>query len=55
MKDYNTQIGSAEKRGKKNGIRLAKQVFRLHEQGKTLQETADECEITVEEVMEILE
>lgn len=55
LKDYNTQMGSAEKRGIKKGIRLTKQVLSLHALGKSEQEIADECGSTVGEVREILE
>ena len=55
LKDYNTQMGSAERRGIKKGIHLAKQVLSLHVLGKSEQEIAAECGCTVEEVREILE
>lgn len=55
LKDYNTQMGSAERRGIKKGIHLAKQVLSLHVLEKSEQEIAAECGCTVEEVREILE
>lgn len=59
LKDYNTQIGSAERRGEKRGIkkgiRLTKQVLSLHDLGKSEQEIAVGCGCTVAEVREILE
>ena len=63
LRDYNSQMENAEKRGIKigeeRGIKLGvvitKKVFQLHMQGKTKEEIAEECNITVEEVTEILE
>ena len=54
LKDYNTQINSAERRGQKLGIQLARKVFKLHGQGKSNAEIAAECNITTEYVKEIL-
>lgn len=58
LKDYNTQIGSAERRGEKRGIKkgihLTKWVLSLQAQGKSEQEIIAECGITAEEVREIL-
>ena len=44
-----------EARGHKNGILLAKQVFRLSALGKSEQEIAEQCETSVEQVREILD
>jgi len=59
LKDYNTQISSAEKRGvqigQQAGEQRARQVFKLHIQGKSLDEIAEYCDLTVEKVKEILE
>ena len=63
LRDYNSQMENAEKRGIKigeeRGIKLGvvitKKVFQLHMQGKTKEEIAEECNITVQEVTEILE
>ncbi len=58
LKDYNTQMGSAERRGEKRGIKkgihLTKRVLSLQTQGKSEQEIIAECGITAEEVREIL-
>ncbi len=66
LKDYNTQMSSAEKRGieigekhgieigEKRGIQLACKVFRLHSQGFSAEEIAAECNISAEKVHEIL-
>lgn len=58
LKDYNTQINSAERRGEKRGqklgIQLARMVFKLHNQGKSNAEIAAECNISAEYVQEIL-
>lgn len=66
LKDYNTQMSSArregekrgekigERRGEEKGIRLACEVIRLHSQKKTEEEIANQCNVTVEKVKEIL-
>lgn len=58
LKDYNTQIDSSEKRGirigEEQGVRLARTAFHLHMQGKTDEEIAVECNLSVEEVKKIL-
>ncbi len=55
LKDYNSQMGSALRRGEKIGREQAKQVFKLHMQGKPVVEIAEICGIDAEEVREILE
>ena len=63
LKDYNTQISSAEKRGLKageesglrRGIQEARQVFKLYMQGKSPEEIADLCNISTDKVKQILE
>ena len=67
LKDYNTQISSAEKRGlkageesglrrgKELGIQEAQQVFKLYMQGKSPEEIADLCDISIDKVKQILE
>ena len=67
LKDYNTQISSAEKRGlkageesglrrgKELGIQEARQVFKLYMQGKSQEEIADLCNISIDKVKQILE
>ena len=63
LRDYNSQMENAEKRGimigedrgKKMGVVIAKKVFQLHMLGKTKEEIAEECDISIEEVTEILE
>lgn len=82
LKDYNTQMGSAQKRGeelglkrgeelglkrgesigrrvgvelgKQQGLELAKQMFRLQREGKSCEEIAEICELSVAEVKSIL-
>lgn len=66
LKDYNTHMSSAEKRGieigekrgieigEKRGIQLACKVFRLHSHGFSAEEIAAECNISAEKVHEIL-
>lgn len=58
LKDYNTQISSAEKRGRQIGEQAgeerARQVFKLYMQGKSPEEIADLCKIAVTKVKEIL-
>ena len=71
LKDYNTQISTAEKRGlkageeigRKDGIRMgkelgvqeARQVFKLYMQGRSPEEIADLCDISIDTVKQILE
>lgn len=63
LKDFNTQISSAERRGiqigqqfgEEAGEQRARQVFKLHIQGKSLDEIAKYCALTVEKVKEILD
>ena len=87
LKDYNSQISSAEKRGRKAGEEIGRkageevgrkageeigrkageeigekvgeqrtrQIFKLHMQGRTPEEIAGICNITVEKVLQILE
>ncbi len=50
LRDYNSQINSAEKRG----IRLAVEVIRLHDRGLPDGEIASQCGTSVERVREIL-
>ena len=62
LKDYNTNMSSAKnsgikigiKTGIKTGIRLASNVFRLHSQHLSDEAIASECDISLEEVQEIL-
>lgn len=51
FRDYNSQMESAEKRGEER----VKQVFKLHQAGKSEKEIAQICGLTVERVREILE
>ena len=79
LKDYNTQISSAEKRGlkageeigrkageeigirkgkelgKELGVQEARQVFKLYMQGKSPEEIAVLCNISINKVRQILE
>ena len=63
LRDYNSQMENAEKRGIKIGeergikfgVEKTKKVFQFYMQGKTKEEIAEECNITVQEVTEILE
>ena len=58
LRDYNSQMENAEKRGIKigeeRGVVKAKKVFQLYMQGRTKEEIAQECNITVEDVDRIL-
>lgn len=49
LKDYNTQISSAEKRGEQR----TRQIFKLHMQGKSSQQIAEICNIPLKKVIEI--
>ncbi|XCP86872.1 hypothetical protein ABXS75_08790 [Roseburia hominis] len=63
LKDYNTQMSSALARGRRIGQELGeklgeertKKVFKLYLQGKTPEEIAASCDVTVEKVRQILE
>lgn len=55
LKDYNTQIGSAERRGEKRGIQIARKVFKMKAQGTSNEKIATECNVTVQKVREILD
>lgn len=62
LKDYNSQMESAFKRGKeqgercgeKRGIEKTRKIFRLHMQGKGPEEIAGICEMAVQEVEWVL-
>ena len=58
LRDYNSQINSAEKRGwvqgQEQGMRLTKAVFKLYESKYSIEEIAEKCDITIEQVREIL-
>ena len=55
LRDHNSFVCSARRQGERNGIELAKKVFKLQAQGKTEEEIASECRMDVEKVREILE
>lgn len=54
IRDYNSMMESAEERGRKEGIQLSKTVLKMKHQGVSEQEIARLCDITEEEVAEIL-
>ena len=55
LRDYNSQISSAERRGKEEGERQTSQVFKLYIQGETQENIAKICGMTLEKVKEILQ
>lgn len=67
IKDYNSQMNSARRQGEaigrkigreigeRSGEKRTKQVFKLHMQGKSDEEIAEICSLTLERVREILE
>lgn len=63
LKDYNTQMNSALKRGikrgeeigEKRGIELTKRIMKLERQGKVFEEISEICQVPIEKVKEILE
>lgn len=59
LRDYNSQISSAERRGKQigeeEGERRTRQVFKLYIQGETQENIAKICGMTLEKVKEILQ
>ena len=54
QKNFDLGKKQGRKQGFDLGIRLAKRVFELSNQGMTMEEIAKECDITLEEVKEIL-
>ena len=58
LKDYNTQISSAEARGQKigeaRGKEIARRVIKMHLAQKSEEEIARECNLTLEEVRELI-
>ena len=54
MRDYNSQISSAERRGEERGEERTRQVFKLYMQGETPEAIAKICGIPVEKVREII-
>ncbi len=54
LRDYNSQIYSAEKRGRAEGVKLAVSVFGLHGRSIPDEEIACQCNVSKEEVQEIL-
>ena len=55
MRDYNSQISSAERRGEERGEERTRQVFKLYMQGETPEAIAKICGIPVEKVREIIQ
>ena len=55
LRDYNSQISSVERRGKEEGERQTRQVFKLYIQGETQENIAKICGMTLEKVKEILQ
>lgn len=55
LKDYNTQMQSAERRGEERAEKLVKQVFQLYMQGKQTKEISEICGISEKKVRELLE
>lgn len=63
IRDHNWLIQSAEQRGvekgrtqgKNEGLYLALEILRLHANGKTVQEIAEECEVALEQVKSVLQ
>ena len=55
LRDYNSQISSAERRGKEEAERQTRQVFKLYIQGETQENIAKICGMTLEKVKEILQ
>ena len=55
LRDYNSQISSAERRGEERGEERTRQVFKLYMQGETPEAIAKICGIPVEKVREIIQ
>lgn len=55
LRDYNSQMSSAERRGEERGEERTRQVFKLYMQVETPEAIAKICGIPVERVREIIQ
>ena len=55
LKDYNTQISSAEKRGMYMGEQRTRQIFKLYLAGKSMEEIAGCCKLPLSKIKELLD
>ncbi len=55
VRDYNSQLSSAEERGIEHGEQRTKQIFQLYLQNKKPEEIADICGVTLDVVKRVLE
>ena len=54
IRDYNTQMQSAEQRGKELGMELAIKALTLRTEGMSLEQIASVCDMSLEQVKRIL-
>ena len=54
IRDYNTQMLSAEQRGKELGMELAIKALTLSTEGMSLEQIATECDMSLEQVKRII-
>ena len=54
IRDYNTQMQSAEQRGKELGMELAIKALTLRTEGMSLEQIASACDMSLEQVKRIL-
>ena len=54
IRDYNTQMKSAEQRGKELGMELAIKALTLRTEGMSLEQIASACDMSLEQVKRIL-
>ncbi|MGL4847565.1 MAG: hypothetical protein ACRC28_01360 [Clostridium sp.] len=55
ISDRVSDLENAEKKGEDRGIELTKKVFKLSNSGKSIDEIAKECEVSVDKINKILE
>ena len=54
IRDYNTQMKSAEQRGKELGMELAIKALTLRTEGMSLEQIASACDMSLEQVKRII-
>ena len=55
IRDYNTQMYSAEQRGMQRGIEITRRILKLKTEGKSSEQIAEKCDLPLEQIKEIME
>ncbi|MDD6441311.1 MAG: Rpn family recombination-promoting nuclease/putative transposase [bacterium] len=55
IRDYNTQMYSAEQRGMQRGIEITRRILKLKTEGKSAEQIAEKCDLPLEQIKEIME